>query len=97
MRRVRMAGAHGVELGVGARCRWARRAQGTLDDYRRAATVNQRLAGLTVNVAQIADVDRADAVLVSQVRQRRQRVRDRRCGDGAEERARSITRDWPPR
>jgi dipeptidyl aminopeptidase/acylaminoacyl peptidase len=27
-------------------------AQGTLDDYRRAATVNQRLAGLTVNVAQ---------------------------------------------
>ncbi|HEY4307475.1 MAG TPA: prolyl oligopeptidase family serine peptidase [Gemmatimonadaceae bacterium] len=28
------------------------RAQGTLDDYRRAATVNQRLAGLTVDVAQ---------------------------------------------
>jgi len=28
------------------------RAQGTLDDYRRAAAVNQRLAGLTVNVAQ---------------------------------------------
>ena len=27
-------------------------AQGTLDDYRRAATVNQRIAGLTVNVAQ---------------------------------------------
>lgn len=28
-------------------------AQGTLDDYRRAATVSQRLAGLTVNVAQV--------------------------------------------
>src|SRR5215471_3561107 len=27
-------------------------AQGSLDDYRRAAVVNQRLAGLTVNVAQ---------------------------------------------
>src|ERR1700748_1995785 len=28
------------------------RAQGTLDDYRRAATVNQRLAGLTIGGAE---------------------------------------------
>src|SRR5262245_27547923 len=28
-------------------------AQGTIDDYRRAAAVNQKLAGLTVNVAQL--------------------------------------------
>src|SRR5215467_2601855 len=31
---------------------WSARAQGTLADYRRAAGVNQRLAGLTVDVAQ---------------------------------------------
>src|SRR5204862_455238 len=31
---------------------YSARAQGSLDDYRRAATVGQRLAGLTVDIAQ---------------------------------------------
>jgi hypothetical protein len=49
MRFHRLAGAASLALLL---CAPALAAQGTLEDYRRAAALNQRLAGLTVDVAQ---------------------------------------------